>query len=215
MPCDLRRRPNGSRDPVAFSPAPNSADQRVEPCRRATPPPTSRPPRPSCVARRRRVRFHADAAGSGSRSPSRPARAALLPARRCRPSMPCSSGNSNTMSVVEIRLRQPRRRAPRAPRAPAAPNTSAAIDARELLDALGLVAIAAELLVEDDRVQPVEPHPRASCLRSASQKNFASRSRAVTTRSAFLAISRSSDGCVFTTARNASFSSPLSVTTGK
>ena len=45
-------------------------------------------------------------------------------------------------------------------------------------------------------------------LRSASQKNFASRSRAVTTRSAFFAISRSSDGCVFTTARNASFSSP-------
>ncbi len=49
---------------------------------------------------------------------------------------------------------------------------------------------------------------RAVAFRSASQKNFASRSRAVTTRSAFFAISRSSAGCVLTTARNASFSSP-------
>ena len=56
---------------------------------------------------------------------------------------------------------------------------------------------------------------RACALRSASQKNFASRSRAATTRSAFFAISRSSGGCVLTTARNASFSSPASVTTGK
>ncbi len=51
-------------------------------------------------------------------------------------------------------------------------------------------------------------------LRSDSQKNFASRSRAATTRSAFFAMRRSSAGCVLTTARNASLSAPLSVTTG-
>ena len=52
-------------------------------------------------------------------------------------------------------------------------------------------------------------------LRSASQKNRASRSRAVTTRSAFRAIVRSLSGSVLMTARNAFFNRPSSPSTGK
>ena len=52
-------------------------------------------------------------------------------------------------------------------------------------------------------------------MRSASQKNRASRSRAVTTRSALRAIVRSLSGSVLMTARNAFFSRPSSPSTGK
>jgi hypothetical protein len=52
-------------------------------------------------------------------------------------------------------------------------------------------------------------------LRSVSQKNIASRSRAVTTRSALRAIVRSLSGSVLITARNAGFSFPSSPSTGK
>ena len=55
----------------------------------------------------------------------------------------------------------------------------------------------------------------SGALRSASQKNRASRSRAVTTRSALRAIVRSLSGSVLITARNAFFSLPSSPSTGK
>ena len=85
------------------------------------------------------------------------------------------------------------------------PKTSRRDPRRQLLDPLGLVAVAAQLLVEEHRVQPLEPGlERASC-GPASQKNFASRSRAATTRSAFFAMTPLVGGCVLTTARNASF----------
>ena len=126
-------------------------------------------------------------AGSGSRSPSRPPRAGPPRARRCRPSCPAARGT-----------RRPCRSSGRPSRARAAvaacvrrvrpPEDVAGNPSRELLDALGLVAVAAELLVEGSVCRRSSRDSSVTC-RSASQKNFASRSRAVTTRSAFFAIS--------------------------
>ena len=52
-------------------------------------------------------------------------------------------------------------------------------------------------------------------LRSASQKNRASRSRAVSTRSELRAMISGFSASMFVTARNAGFSLPSSSTTGK
>ncbi len=60
-------------------------------CRRATPPPTSPPPRPAALATAAH-RPRRQSAGTGGRSPSTPARAALLRGRRCRPSFPAARG---------------------------------------------------------------------------------------------------------------------------
>ena len=57
----------------------------------------------------------------------------------------------------EIGLREPRRRGRVRPPRPACPNASRGDPLAPALDALGLVAIAAELLVEEHRVQPLEP----------------------------------------------------------
>ena len=128
-------------------------------------------------------------------------------ARRCRPSCPAARG---TRTPCRSRDR-PSPAAPPSRRAPRLSGRSehvAGNPARQRLDPLGLVAIAPELLVEDHVCRRSSrdlqrdlagPRPRRTC---------ASRSRAVTTRSAFLAMTRSSPGCVLTTARNASFSSP-------
>ena len=45
LPCICRRRPNGSREPVARSPACEQTERTCRACRPATPPPTSPPPR--------------------------------------------------------------------------------------------------------------------------------------------------------------------------
>ena len=112
----------------------------------------------------------------------------------------------------EVGLGQPRRpRRLRRPRLVDAPSASPAIHAREALDPLRLLLVGAELLVEQQRRRADRSAIRASPCRSASQKNRASRSRAVTTRSALRAIVRSLSGSVLMTARNAVFSLPVLV----
>ena len=73
------------------------------------------------------------------------------------------------------------------------------------LDALGLLPIAAELLVKQQRRQPIEARFERG-LAVGLPEERASRSRAVTTRSALRAMVRSLSGSVLITARNAFFS---------
>ena len=122
--------------------------------------------------------------------------------------VPCSSGNSNTMSVVEVGFREARGRG-RGVRPVGLTQRVRRDRSRQRRHSFRLGAIAPELLVKGDGVQ-ASSRSSSRLRRSASQKNLASRNRAVTTRSAFLAIGRSSDGEVLTTARNASLSSPRS-----
>ena len=101
----------------------------------------------------------------------------------------------------EVGLAQPAGRRAHGSAAPGASNTSAAIQRASWLDALRLLAVAAELLVEQHRAS--RSMLRSSgCLRSASQKNRASRSRAVSTRSEIARDHLGCSGSMLSTARN-------------
>ena len=206
-PCIWRRSPNGSRDPVAFSPALVSADDRIELVGERHRRPRHRR-RAELRPRRRRVRLDADRqVVVVDRLPHLP-RAAPPRARRCRPSCPAARGT-----------RTPCRWSGRPSRgAPPSRHVAASAGCPNSVVAIHRPASRSAPPCRDSCPASCGTAPcaadraatRASVLRSASQKNFASRSRAVTTRSAFFAMTRSSCGWVLTTARNASFSSPFS-----
>ena len=164
-----------------------SARRPCRACRPATPPPRSPPPAraaPATAARRPRRR----SAGTGGRSPSRPARAALLRARRCRPSSPAARGTRTPCRSSD----RPSPAAPpgrvlgrdlRPPEHVARQSTRrASRSAPPCRDSCRASCGRATVCRRSSRDSSV-------CLRSASQKNFASRSRAATTRSAFFAMS--------------------------
>ena len=154
MPCICRRSPNGSREPVARSPACSSPMHRIELVGERHRRPRHRR-RAEIRTGRRRIGFDADRQVVViDRLPDRfrlPFLAGVDAAHR-----PLQLGELEDHVGREIGLGEPGGRAA-APAASGLPSTSPAIHAGQLLDALGLVAIAAQLLVKEHRVQPLEP----------------------------------------------------------
>ena len=208
MPCICRRSPNGSREPVDSLAGMRSARRRCPACRPATPPPTSPPPSPSCAARRRRVRLDADRqVVVVDRLPHLlrlPFLAGVDAAHR-----PLQLGELEHHVGREVGLGEPGRRSRRASAASGCPNTSVGDPARPAARSARPCRGSCPASCGRARCAAARAATRASILRSASQKNLrvAQPRRRPRARRSWRS-RRSSAGCVLTTARNASFSSP-------
>ncbi len=153
-------------------------------------------------------------AGSGSRSPSTPLRAGRPRGRRCRPSCPAARSSRAPCRWRDRPWRAGRRRAPRSTAAADAEHVAGNRGGKRA-DALGLLGVAAQLLVEQDRARAARRGVSSFCSRSASKKKRASRRRAVSTRSRLREIRSGWSPSMLRTARNTGCSLPASLTTGK
>ena len=208
-PCAARRSPYGSREPVGLSPAANrptivsslSASDTAAQVTAAL---------PSCVARRRRVGLDADRqVVEVDRLPHLLGQAFLARVDAAHRALQLGELADHVGRQIGLReprrLRGVRRASPRRRRAPRARSSRpAARCARpspcRCRASCGTAACRAARCRDS-----------SGALRSASQKKRASRSRAVTTRSALRAMVRSLSGSVLMTARNAFFSLPVLV----